>query len=232
VLLDEAELLKGHFAPADGARSEQASVALTEITAGEVSLLGYDRDNAAPGRLYYTLNLRYFTPAREVEALNRGIAVSHKYTLLDEPGAPVTTASLGDTVRITVTVVTEADRNYVVVEDFLPAGLEPIDPNLRAVDPALRAQLEAERQEAALGDELPYHAPWFHWYWSPWNQADTRDDRVTLRALQLPRGVHEFIYYARATTPGAFFVGPARAEESFFPEVFGRSDSSTFTVVP
>ena len=58
-----------------------------------------------------------------------------------------------------------------------------------------------------------------------------RDDRVTLLAARLPQGVHEYVYYARATTPGDFFVAPVHAEETYFPEVFGRSDSSRFTVV-
>jgi len=40
------------------------------------------------------------------------------------------------------------------------------------------------------------------------------------------------VYYARATTPGDFFVAPAHAEETYFPEVFGRSDSSRFVVTP
>ena len=53
-----------------------------------------------------------------------------------------------------------------------------------------------------------------------------------LRASRLPQGVHEYVYYARATTPGDFFVAPAHAEEAFFPEVFGRSDSRRFSVVP
>jgi uncharacterized protein YfaS (alpha-2-macroglobulin family) len=38
------------------------------------------------------------------------------------------------------------------------------------------------------------------------------------------------VYYARATTTGSFFVAPARAEETYFPEVWGRSDSARFTV--
>jgi len=49
-----------------------------------------------------------------------------------------------------------ADRNYVVVNDLLPAGLEPIDPRLQNTDPALRAKLEAERRKA-LGVEEPLH---------------------------------------------------------------------------
>ena len=58
------------------------------------------------------------------------------------------------------------------------------------------------------------------------------DDRVRLTAESLPKGVHEFIYYARATPPGDFYVAPVHAEESYFPEVFGRSDSGRFTVQP
>ena len=44
------------------------------------------------------------------------------------------------------------------------------------------------------------------------------------------KGVYEYIYYARATTPGDFFVAPAHAEETYFPETFGRSDSGRFAV--
>ena len=36
---------------------------------------------------------------------------------------------------------------------------------------------------------------------------------------------------ARATTPGRFVLQPAHAGEMYAPEVFGRSDGGTFTVV-
>ncbi len=132
--------------------------------------------------------------------------------------------------RVTVTVIAPADRDYVVVEDMLPAGLEAIDPNLATVDPALKAQLENERQQANRPANLDYYAPWFRWYYNPWQQADVLDNEVRLSTRTLAKGVYEFVYYARATTPGDYFVAPAHAEESFFPDVFGRSDSSRFTV--
>ncbi|MCY3655044.1 MAG: hypothetical protein OXG95_00315 [Chloroflexi bacterium] len=163
--------------------------------------------------------------------MNRGFAVSHRYSLLDDPGAPVTSASVGDVVRVVVTVVAPADRLFARVEDFLPAGFEPIDPQLNIVSPQLREQLEADRAEALLGDAPAYYAPWYRWYWSPWSEVQLRDDRVVLLATRLPRGTHEYVYYARATTSGEFFVAPAHAEESYFPDVFGRSDSSRFTVI-
>lgn len=182
--------------------------------------------------MYYGLNLRYLTPASEVEALNRGFSVSHRYSLLDEPDRAVTTVRLGDVVRVTVTVVAPADRLFARVEDFLPAGLEPIDPRLNIVSDWLKQQLEAERAEAVQGGGQSYAAPWYRWYYSPWDQVDIRDDRLTLHAARLPRGVHEYVDYARATAPGDFFVAPTHARETYFPEVFGRSDSGRFTVEP
>ena len=164
----------------------------------------FERDAGRDGRLYYALNLRYVTPAREVEALNKGFAVSHRYTLLDDPDTPVTSASLGDVLRVTVTVVAPNDRLYAKIEDFLPAGLEPIDTQRNTVAAELQERLQSESREA-LGAAPDYYAPWDPWYYSPWDQVDLRDDRVTLLASRLPKGVHEYVYFAR-DNPGDFFV--------------------------
>ncbi len=234
VRLDDKELMAGLVKPGQPPVTESKTVPLTTFTAGKVSLVEFVRELGKPGRLYYTMNLRYVTPAKEVEALNRGFAISHQYTALGDPTKPVTTVKLGETVRVKVTVLAPADRNYVVVEDMLPAGLEPVDTRLKSIDPKLKAQLEADRAAAAgkrpggKGDS--YFAPWFPWYYSPWQHVDVRDDRTVLFAERLGKGVYEYIYYARATTPGDFFVAPAHAEETYFPETFGRSDSGRFVV--
>jgi uncharacterized repeat protein (TIGR01451 family) len=212
--------------------SAERDLPLAALTPGKASRLAFTRDYNRPGRLYYSVNLRYVTPAKDIEALNRGFAISHRYTLLDDPAKPVAAASVGDTVRVTVTVIAPADRNYVVIEDLLPAGLEPVDVRLRTIDPALKVKLDAERVQAAQRQAGGYVAPWFGWYYSPWQQADLRDDRAVLSADHLPKGVYEYVYYARATAPGDFFVAPAHAEETYFPEVFGRSDGSRFLVKP
>ena len=231
VLVNTSTVLDGDFDVPAGDYLDAASVALADLPLGEVSRVQFERETGTPGRLYYGLNLRYVTPAAGIEALNRGFAVSHRYSLLDDPETPVTSAAIGDVVRVTVTVVAPADRLFVQVEDSLPAGLEPIDPQLQIVPPWLREQLREEQGELLRANAPGYCAPWYGWCFSPWGQVDLRDDRLVLQASRLQQGVHEYVYYARATAPGDFFVAPARAEETYFPEVFGRSDSSRFTIL-
>jgi len=49
---------------------------------------------------------------------------------------------------------------------------------------------------------------------------------------ELSEGVYEYEYYLRALVPGEFQHLPARAEELFFPEVFGRTGGEVFEVTP
>jgi uncharacterized protein YfaS (alpha-2-macroglobulin family) len=234
VELDAKDILSGLVKPNTTPTTATKALPLSQFKPGTTSILAFTRDYDRPGRLYYTLDLRYLTPAKEIGALNRGFAVSHQYTLLDAPTKPISSAKLGETVRVTVTVMVQSDHSYVVVNDPLPAGLEPVDARLKNVDPVLKNQLDNELSAAAqrqFGGDA-YYAPWYRWYYSPWNQVDLRDDRAVLSTTRLGKGIYEYIYYARATAPGDFFVAPAHAEETYFPEVFGRSDSSRFVVTP
>jgi uncharacterized protein YfaS (alpha-2-macroglobulin family) len=175
----------------------------------------------AAGRLYYTAHLRYFTPAENVEAANHGIGVSHQYFRADvDEETPVTEVRLGDVVKVKVTLVAESDLNFLVLEDYLPAGLEPIDTSLKATPPDLRRRLY-EEQEKSYQISKRY---------SPFGHTDIRDNRVALFARFVPKGVYEYTYFAQATTPGEFNLPPATASEQYFPEVWGRSDGGTFVV--
>ena len=230
VVLAGESLLSGSFSADTEVTVERVEVPLDELVRGDVVLLSLLRDFADPGRMYYGLNLRYLSPAKDIQALNHGFAISRQYSLLDDPGRRVQSVPVGEVVRVRLTVVTPADRKFVVVEDFLPAGLEPIDPQFAVVSPALKAKLQEERRAAIAANAPEYYAPWFRWYFNPWDHVDVRDDRVTLYANELPKGVHEYVFFMRATSPGDYFVAPPHVEESFFPEVFGRGDSERLTI--
>jgi len=128
-----------------------------------------------------------------------------------------------------LTVVAPTDLHYVVVEDFLPAGLEPVDASLLTTSQEVRERLEVEQRLLADANKT-YH--WWGYRTSYFGHVDMRDNRVALFATYLPQGVHQYVYFLQATTSGEYNVLPARGYEMYFPEVWGRTDGGTFTVTP
>ena len=71
---------------------------------------------------------------------------------------------------------------------------------------------------------------WERWRYGGFDHVERHDDRVQLFATRLSEGPHEFSYIVRATTAGTFRTAPARAEEMYEPEVFGRTATAVIEV--
>ena len=175
------------------------------------------------GRLYYTLHLDAFVDANSVSAVDRGFTVQRLYYDADcdpetDDCEPITETEAGQQVRVELTIITENDRTYVVVEDPLPAGAEGIDPNLETTSDQLQGSIVNESYRYG------------YWGWWFFNQIQFRDDRVVFFSNYLPAGTYQYTYFMQATIPGEFQVRPTLAREEFFPEVFGRADGLVFTI--
>ncbi|TET95976.1 MAG: hypothetical protein E3J29_06025 [Dehalococcoidia bacterium] len=213
----------------DLGESEKLVVSVRDLLIGEDNEVDIARAPAdSEGRLYYTMHLRYFPPAEEVEAANYGVGVSREYLPVDGAEGKIESAALGDMVKVRLTLVAPTDLHYVVVEDHLPAGLEPIDTSLKTTSSEIRQMMLDEQRESA--SERGYG--WWPYHRSFFNHVDMRDNRVVLFATYLPMGVHEYVYFLRATTAGQYRVMPAQAYEMYFPEVWGRTDGAVFSVRP
>jgi alpha-2-macroglobulin len=192
-----------------------------------------------PGVLYYGALMRYAPKEIPLTPLERGITVQRWF----EPftgGGQATKFYAGDLVRVRVRVATPQERNFVVVDVPLPAGLEPIDTSLASTaklpsapgEETKDVSYESEGAEDEYSDEEQGNFnEWATRFWSPFNHVEQRDDRVALFADHMPPGVHVSSFVARATTPGDFLMKPAKAEEMYTPEVFGRSNGGRFTIV-
>ncbi len=176
------------------------------------------------GRLYYRLGLRYAPTDLELAPLDMGFIVQRVYEAVDDPddvwqdenGAWHIKA--GARVRIRLTMVADNRRYHVALVDPLPAGLEIVNPAL-----AVTGTLPQDPNSP------DYHYGW--WWWGTWYEhQNLRDERAEAFASLLWDGVYEYTYIARATTPGTFVVPPAKAEEMYSPEVFGRSSSNIVIV--
>ena len=170
------------------------------------------------GRLYYRLGLRYAPDDLDLDPLDRGFVVQRSYEAVGDPGDVwldddgVWHVLAGAEVRVNVTMVNDSRRTNMVLIDPLPAGFESLNPAL-AVTGAFDAR--------GGGD-------WWRRTW--YRHQNLRDDRAEAFSLYLWAGTHEYSYVARATTPGTFVVPPARAEEIYAPEVFGRSGTDRVIV--
>ena len=197
-------------------------VPISELPAGGAPLpLEFKVDGQ--GSLYYTALLRTAPLELPAQPRNEGLFVQRWFEPFGEPGKQATQFAAGELVRVRVRVATPQERSFVAVEIPLPAGLEAVDTALATarVQPREKDE-EAQDSEGTEGEPL---------FWSPFSYSEKRDDRVIYFADHLPPGVHLATFVARATTPGKFILKPAHAAEMYAPEVFGRTEAGTLTVV-
>ncbi len=168
------------------------------------------------GRLYYTASLSYPSPDG-APPRDMGFTVGRTVQVLEGLGQGQTLEP-GALVRVTLTVSTPFDRNFVVVKDSLPAGLEPVDRSF-ATTSARYGELDEE-------EEIPW------WQEQDFNHSELKDDAVELFADWLSAGLHTYSYLARATTPGVYDSPPPYAEEMYSPGVFGRGQGGVVVVAP
>ncbi len=65
-----------------------------------------------------------------------------------------------------------------------------------------------------------------------WDHHNLRDHQVEAFASSLNGRAMSFSYTVLVTSAGQFLASPARAEEMYAPESFGRSSSATVVVKP
>ncbi len=158
------------------------------------------------GRLYYRVGITYAPTQTLTTALDAGFVVNRSYVAVDKPSDVRRDAKgdwhikLGAKVLVQLEVINSTPRFGVALADPLPAGFETINTALATAEAA-----------------APTNNSW------EWRATNFRDERSEAFAEQLHAGKHHFAYSVRATTPGTFFTAPARAEEMYAPETFGRS---------
>jgi uncharacterized protein YfaS (alpha-2-macroglobulin family) len=228
--LGNAEILSASFHGRTAA-SQTGSVPAARVLASSGSTLAFELDGS--GRLFYEARLRYAKKELPADPIDRGFFVKKTYrsvrpeqlatAVATIPGASASSFGGGDLVLTDLVVVTPSPREFVVVDDPLPAGLEPVDMRLATTgssldvenvgEPATDQDYEGRDERLATGNE----------YLSSWPRREMRDDRVLFFVDHMAAGMYHYRYLARATTFGTYVVPPTKAEEMYVPEVFGRS---------
>jgi hypothetical protein len=176
------------------------------------------------GTLFYAARLTYARDSADVPSLDSGFRIERAYAVLKDgrAGAPTGVFAAGDLVQVTVSLDLTKERRYVAVSDPLPAGFEAVE-TWFATTAADVSRREGDSQETDWRSV---------WERGTFDHVERHDDRVLLFATRLSEGHHEFSYVVRAITAGVFQVAPAKAEEMYEPEVFGRTSSRSIEIKP
>lgn len=177
------------------------------------------------GRLYYRVGMNYAPTNLKLAAADYGFTVERVYEAVDNP-ADVRRdkdgtwhIKAGARVRVRLTMAATSRRYHVALVDPMPAGLESLNPELATTG-------TIPQDETANTMKGGY---WW-WYRSWFEHQNFRDERAEAFTSLLWEGVYNYSYVARATTPGNFVVPPAKAEEMYHPETFGRGASDRVVV--
>ena len=223
VALGPQELAREEFR-GRSTESTTKTIPMTDLLAkgrpGTEQPLTFTREGS--GTLFYTTRLRYAADQLFQDGLDQGIRIERTYAPFLENASASSSYKAGDLVRVTLRFLLTKERRYVAVTDPLPAGFEAVESWFATTAASL-----AERQD----NQGEVSQSWFAWWQrGGFDHVERHDDRIQLFATRLSEGTHEFSYIVRATTAGVFRTAPARAEEMYEPEVFGRTATTTIEV--
>jgi hypothetical protein len=71
------------------------------------------------GKLYYTASLKYFDTQPTLPAMSQGISIERSYSTSE--------AETGEDIEVTLTITSDADYQYAIIEDYLPSGCSVVE---------------------------------------------------------------------------------------------------------
>ncbi len=173
-----------------------------EIAVSELKSASSLRVESENPDLYLTLTTELWIRDDDSNQIDRGITINREY--ISERGENYSLAP-GDTVEVKLTVkmdeVGSGDvwgSNYGYIEDFLPAGMVPINTHLKN-----------ERYDANGGN---------YGYWG----YEFKKDGVVIPVWRMENGTYS--YLARVIAAGDYKAPPAVAGLMYMPEIWGRTD--------
>lgn len=177
------------------------------------------------GRLYYATRLRYAPRDDHAERVNAGIDIHREYsverngtwTLLDNPGE----IKRGELVRVDIYLSLPTARHFVVVDDPVPGGLEPVNRDLATASLVDADKGNFQAAESSWWFRFNDWKPFGSSHWSFYHK-ELRHDAVRFYSDYLPPGRYHLSYTAQAIAEGAFTRMPVHAEEMYDPDVYGK----------
>lgn len=181
-------------------------------------------EKSGDGRVYYATRLTYAVknPPGDV---NAGMEIHREYALRGLDGkwavsTPPVTIKRGDLVRVDLYLSIPTARNFVVVDDPLPGGLETVNTDLAT---ASSVDAQNANSDFAGGSYWFKFNDWHEFNASRWNfyHRELRHDAARFYADWLPPGNYHLSYMAQAIADGIYTAPPVKAQEMYDADIYG-----------
>jgi len=183
------------------------------------------------GIAFYNVELSYLTTAdRKLNRLS-GFEIYREYVVFRnhepqilQPGDHV---NKGEFVLVNLYLSNEVNRYFVVVDDTVPGGIEPVNDELGT---------ESRFHKSRGKQEILPTSTWFDVFKNASSGAGSFRYRelglqnVRYFAKYLWRGKYHLQWIGQVITPGEFTVIPTHVEEMYRPVMFGKSEPWTLIV--
>jgi hypothetical protein len=216
---------KDAFAPEQSIRLNGANLRLGE------NRIRIEKDG--PGKFYSTLRSVYYAAGENLKASTTGFGVKREYFKLSRQQtanglqyaktAYNGTLRSGDEILVKLSVTSNTNFEFFMLEDPLPAGCEVIkDESGYTIigEPDFSGPREVDYAGGWEGNGRPWYAA-----------KEMRDEKVAFFATRLPAGRHQFAYLLRAQIPGDYHVMPTLATLMYYPEYQGNGDEARVKII-
>ena len=215
-------------------RPTNAQVPLEFLSPTSPNLLTIQREDGLGGcTIAVVLNVN--RPVEDVKPIDAGMRIDRVCMTASDCHKncpPLSTLQLGSDKPITaqLTLVLPHDLHYVMVEDFIPAGMEILNRSLKTSQQGVEAtEASVQVQLEQFDDSNPFAEGWG---WRLFHEPQIRDEGILFSADYLPARNLCFDLYPVPLQAGEYRVLPAHAWEFFFPEVQGTSAGAVFEIKP
>lgn len=207
-----------------GFGSKEFSIPIARLKGKKVKLILDATGDEAVG---YSISANWQRTMTAADAPNatRGAQGPSVYRVISDPrGGAVDLSKIkaGTLLRVALLArlpeLDEERRGYVALTDRLPAGFEPVQPDLATV---------------ASAPDIESHHPFadtLRWNSSEVNHIDMHDDRVSIYFDRPWGDTVAATFLVRATTPGIFALPAAVGEMMYEADGLGYSDSGEVTI--
>ncbi|MFN3916963.1 MAG: MG2 domain-containing protein [Flavobacteriales bacterium] len=196
-------------------------------------------EQSGKGRLYVNAKLKYYLNgeyADKESSVNQPFAIKRDYykltaeklangsTVYRKDKLNMHEVKSGDILMVDVNVNAKSGQEYILIEDYIPAGCEFIkDTEPYIIKGGNTQNIMKEHKKKANN----YWGWWSYWY----THNEFRDNRLAITVTNLGQGNFNYSYIMRAQIPGEYKVNPVISQLMYYPEIRGFSDFVSISII-